>query len=57
MGAHRFEELEVFQRAYKLSLEIHRFTQTMPPVEQYDLASQYQAGEQVHLCQLGRRLW
>ena len=40
MGAHRFEELEVFQRAYKLSLEIHRFTQTMPPVEQYDLASQ-----------------
>jgi hypothetical protein len=45
MGAHRFEELEVFQRAYKLSLEIHRFTQTMP------------SGEQVHLCQLGRRLW
>ena len=40
MGAHRFEDLDVFQRAYKLSLEIHRFTQTMPPVEQYDLASQ-----------------
>ena len=40
MGAHRFEELEVFQRAYKLSLEVHRFTQTMPKVEQFDLASQ-----------------
>ena len=40
MGAHRFEELDVFQRAYKVSLEIHRFTQTMPQVEQFDLASQ-----------------
>ena len=40
MGAHRFEELDVFQRAYKVSLEIHRFTQTMPKVEQFDLASQ-----------------
>ena len=40
MGAHRFEELDVFQRAYKVSLEIHRFTQTMPPAEQYDLGSQ-----------------
>jgi len=40
MGAHRFEELEVFQRAYKVSLEVHRFTQTMPAVEQFDLASQ-----------------
>ena len=40
MGAHRFEELDVFQRAYKVSLEIHRFTKTMPKVEQVDLASQ-----------------
>ncbi len=40
MGAHRFEELDVFQRAYRVSLEIHRFTQTMPPAEQYDLGSQ-----------------
>src|SRR3982751_1911712 len=40
MGAHRFEDLEVFQRAYKVSLEIHRFAQTMPQVEQFDLASQ-----------------
>jgi four helix bundle protein len=40
MGVHRFEELEVFQRAYKVSLEIHRFSQTMPKFEQFDLASQ-----------------
>jgi four helix bundle protein len=38
--AHRFEELEVFQRAYKLSLDIHRFTLTMPQIEQYALAGQ-----------------
>ena len=40
MGVHRFEDLEVFQRAYKLSLDIHQFTQTMPTTEQFDLASQ-----------------
>ena len=40
MGVHRFEELEVFQRPYKISLEIHRFSLTMPQVEQFDLASQ-----------------
>ena len=40
MGAHRFEDLDVFQRAYRVSLEIHRFSQTMPQVEQFDLATQ-----------------
>ena len=40
MAAHRFEELEVFQRAYKVSLEIHRFGLTMPQIEQYALADQ-----------------
>ena len=40
MGAHRFEELDVFQRAYKVSLEVHRFTLTMPQIEQRILADQ-----------------
>ena len=40
MAAHRFEELEVFQRAYKVSLDIHRFSLTMPQIEQYALADQ-----------------
>ena len=40
MPAHRFEELEAFQRAYKLSLEVHRVSQTMPAIEQYALADQ-----------------
>jgi four helix bundle protein len=35
-----FEELEVFQRAYKLSLEIHRFSLEFPPREQYGLGEQ-----------------
>lgn len=35
-----FEDLDVFQRAYALSLEVHRATLTMPKVEQYALADQ-----------------
>jgi four helix bundle protein len=40
MAVHRFEELDVFQRAYKLSLELHRVSLTMPPMEQAALADQ-----------------
>ena len=40
MKAHRFEELDVFQRAYKISLEIHRASLTFPQLEQYALADQ-----------------
>ena len=40
MGATKFEELEVFQRAYKLSLEVHRASLGMPQIEQYALADQ-----------------
>lgn len=29
-----FEDLEVFQRAYKLSLEIHRLSMKLPKEEQ-----------------------
>jgi len=38
--AHRFEDLDVFQRAYKLSLEIHKMSLTMPQIEQQALADQ-----------------
>ena len=40
MGVHRFEDLEVFRRAYRCSLEIHAFSLRLPRVEQYDLGSQ-----------------
>ncbi len=35
-----FEDLEVFQRAYKISLEIHKVTMDFPKREQYGLADQ-----------------
>ena len=35
-----FEELEVFQRAYKLSLEIHRCSLEFPQREQYGFGEQ-----------------
>src|SRR6201984_3927726 len=35
-----FEDLEVFQRSYRLSLEIHRASLTFPAVEQRALADQ-----------------
>ena len=38
--ARSFEELDVFQRAYRLSLDIHRFSLTLPPIEQRALGDQ-----------------
>ena len=35
-----FERLEVFQRAYRISLEIHKTSLTFPDIERYALADQ-----------------
>lgn len=35
-----FEDLDVFRRAYRLSLEIHRVSHGFPPHEQYGLGDQ-----------------
>ena len=40
MVARSFEDLAVFQRAYRLSLEIHRHSLSFPKLEQYGLADQ-----------------
>ena len=40
MLTRRFEDLDVFQRAYKVSLELHRMSLQMPRTEQYALADQ-----------------
>ena len=40
MGHTSFEDLEVFQRAYKLSLELHKMSLGFPSVEQYGLGQQ-----------------
>ena len=39
-GAINFERLEVFQRAYRLSLEVHRASLAFPDIEQRVLADQ-----------------
>ncbi|GGI86899.1 four helix bundle protein [Legionella impletisoli] len=36
----RVEELKVFQRAYKISLEIHKVSLQFPQIEQFSLADQ-----------------
>ena len=36
----RFEELEVFKRAYRISLDIHRASLAFPKIEQHALADQ-----------------
>jgi four helix bundle protein len=40
MSVARFDDLEVFKRAYVISLEIHKASLTFPKVEQYGLADQ-----------------
>ena len=40
MALFRFEELEVFKRAYVISLEVHKASLVFPQVEQYALADQ-----------------
>ena len=35
-----FEDLEVFQRAYRVSLEIHKESLRFPKIEQYAMADQ-----------------
>ena len=38
--AYRVEDLEVFRRAYRLSLEVHRASLEFPRIEQFALADQ-----------------
>ena len=38
--ARRFEDLDVFRRAYALSLEVHRASLGFPRIEQFALADQ-----------------
>ena len=40
MKADKFEDLEVFKRAYRISIEVHRASLKFPAVEQYALADQ-----------------
>ncbi len=52
----RVEDLEVFRRAYRLSLEIHRASLGLPRIEQFALADQLRRSKQINLRQPRRRL-
>ena len=39
-GAQTFEDLEVFQRAYRISLDLHQASLRFPTIEQHGLADQ-----------------
>ncbi len=36
----KYEDLDVYQRAFGLALEVHKFSQLLPDIEKYALASQ-----------------
>ena len=40
MAASKFEDLDVFKRAYRVSLEVHAFSLGLPQIEQFALADQ-----------------
>ena len=40
MNTHKFEELDVFKQAYRISLEVHQASLGFPKMEQYALADQ-----------------
>ena len=41
----RVEDLEVFARAYRVSLEVHRASLEVPRIEQFALADQIRPGD------------
>ncbi len=40
MGIERFEELDVWQAAHRLVLDVYRITSTLPSLERFELSSQ-----------------
>ena len=40
MAIKSYEDLQVYQEAYQLSLQMHRITQELPIQEQYELGQQ-----------------
>ena len=45
--ASSFEDLEVFKRAYRVSLAVHRQSLEFPPIEQRGLADQVRASKSI----------
>ena len=53
----RGEDLEVFQRAYRVSLEVHRASLDFPRIEQFALDDQVRRAFEVDLRQPGGGVW
>jgi hypothetical protein len=56
-GPISFERLEVFKRAYRISLQIHRASLNFPDNEPTCLGGSNPSGQQIHLRQLGGGIW
>ena len=56
-GPISFERLEVFKRAYRISLDIHRASLKFPDIEQRAFGGSDPSGKQIHLRELGRGIW
>ena len=52
----RVEDLEVFERAYRLSLELHQASLEFPRIEQFALADQLRRASRIDLREPRRRL-
>ena len=53
-GIRRVEDLDVFGRAYRLSLELHRASLKVPRIEQFALARPVAPRIEIDLRELGR---
>ena len=49
----RAEDMEVFKKAYPLSLDLHKISLGFPKIEQYDLASQVRRASKSVCANLG----
>jgi hypothetical protein len=51
------EDLDVFKRAYRISLEVHRRSLDLPSIEQYALGDQVRRASKGICANLAERLW
>ena len=51
-----FEDLEVFKRAYRVSLEVHKATLHFPMIEQYALGDQIRRASKSICANIGEGL-
>jgi four helix bundle protein len=53
---HAVEDLEVFKKAYRISLDVHRHSLNFPPIEQYALGDQVRRASKAICANLAKGL-